>query len=130
MDMPAPTLRLPIDTSRVQLITTGAEAKRGGEKGAPAVDRETGEVLHRVYCAAVFPGSPQPQMWAIDVVGDPGQLPLGAPIHAINLEARSWEFVVEGSLRHGISLKADRVEVNVRPGAQSAANGKAEAIKS
>ena len=115
--MPQAKLRIPVDTSRVSLITTGGtERLRDGEV---AVVKETGEVKFRVYVIAVFHGNPTPQTWPVDVVGDPGNLPLGAPVKATNLEARPWEMPDGNDPRRtitGITFAADKVELVAAPG--------------
>lgn len=130
--MPQVKLRIPVDTSRVSLITTGGtERIRDGEV---AVVKETGEVKFRVYVIAVFDGTPVPQTWPVDVVGDPGNLPLGSPVKAINLEARPWEMPDGNDPRRtitGITFAADKVELVAPPtnGSRPAAAEK-EPVKS
>jgi hypothetical protein len=61
---------------------------------------------------AVFLGSPQPQTWAINVLGDPGELPLGQPVKVTNLEFQDWAMTDEkGKARSGYTFVAERVEL-------------------
>jgi hypothetical protein len=114
--MPQAKLRIPVDTSRVSMITTGGtERVRDGEV---ATVKETGEIKFRVYVIATFPGSPVPQTWPVDVIGDPGSLPLGAPVKCVNLEARPWEMPDSqnpGRTITGTTFAADRVELVAAP---------------
>jgi hypothetical protein len=129
--MPIAKLRIPVDTSRVSMITTGAaERIRDGEV---ATVKETGEVKYRIYVIATFPGSPVPQTWPVDVVGDPGSFPLGAPVKCVNLEARPWEMPDSqnpGRMVTGMSFAADKVEVVSPPNGHKPAVADREAAKS
>jgi hypothetical protein len=136
--MPAQGLRLPIDSSRVRLFTTGARAKagKGGEK---AVDKATGELLYEVHVTAVPLDSPEAQQWVIAVVGDPGELAIGEPVEVVDLVAAEWSFFDEEAkrMRQGISLKAASVRALSRPGSRPSvsagqptpANGLKEPVK-
>jgi hypothetical protein len=137
--MPAQGLRLPIDSSRVRLFTTGARAK-AGKGGDKAVDKATGEFVYQVHVTAVPLDSPEAQQWVIGVVGDPGELGIGEPVEVVDLVATEWSFFDEEAkrMRQGLSLKAAAVRAIGRPGGRSAgnpgqptvANGQKEPVKS
>ena len=88
-----------------------------------------------MYVIAVFHGNPAPQTWPVDVVGDPGVLPLGSPVKATNLEARPWEMPDGNDPRRtitGITFAADKVELVAAPtnGSRSGPPAEKEAVKS
>jgi hypothetical protein len=113
--MPQAKLRIPVATSEVQTITTGAaERIRDGE----VQTTPDGETKWRCHIIATFPGNPQPQHWPVDVVGDPGPLPLGAPVRCVKLMVSPWEMPDSqnaGRTVYGLSFTAERVEVNQAP---------------
>jgi hypothetical protein len=116
--MPQMKLRAPIDTSRLSFITTGSEARIADrETGALATDTKTGLGKYKAHLVAVFHGSPQAQTWAVNVVGDPGDLPLGMPVKVTNLELQDWVMTGDdGKARSGLTFVADKVELLVPPG--------------
>jgi hypothetical protein len=137
--MPQVKLRVPVDTSRLSLITTGAEARIADrDTGALATDTKTGLGKFKVHLTVVFHGSPVGQNWAVNVVGDPGDLPLGQPVKATNLELQDWVMTgTDGKARSGLNFVADKVEL-VNPPSRPAfgadqkapANGVKDSVKS
>jgi hypothetical protein len=106
-------LRVPVDSLRVSYITTGAEPRVADrDTGALAMDTKSGLAKYKVHLVAVFHGSPQAQTWAVNVVGDPGELPLGMPVKVTNLELQDWQMTGDdGKARSGLTFVADKVEL-------------------
>src|SRR5919108_3950950 len=102
-------MRLPIDTSRLQLlVVAGAEPLKRFEEGkpretwAPRVD-ENGEVLCRVQLVAL--GDGEAQIIRVSVPGDPG-VSQGEMVRVEGMTAQAWE--MDG--RSGMAFRASAIK--------------------
>jgi len=78
--------------------------------GEVKIDEASGETMHSVHVLVFIPDQPKPDVWTVRVIGEPKGVSQGQPVKIVDLVASDWEFQSEQGLRHGISLRAAKVE--------------------
>lgn len=104
--MPASNVHAPVRTEGLRAIYCGCEPSVDYDTGAVRTDRATGQPIYRVHLMVMLPGEVKPQVWTVNVVGEPKGLDAGEPVGiGDDLVVSEWE----NGPRHGITFRASAV---------------------
>jgi hypothetical protein len=103
-------MRFPIDVSSLTFIAGSDPAGVMDMEGRQRTDKATSAPLWGLDLVALG-GNDGGEVWHVRIAGEPKGISTGQPLRVEGLTAQTWE--IDG--RHGISFRADRLEVGAAP---------------